>query len=69
MKRIIKYVSGILEFGIWYPCDITIYMVEYFDSDYVGYNDEEYFKWVLLFRELFDFFAQYEVEFCVPFNG
>ncbi|CAM8899786.1 unnamed protein product [Rhodiola kirilowii] len=36
MKRIIKYVCGTVEFGIWYTKDTNPYLVGYCDADWAG---------------------------------
>jgi len=35
-KRILKYLKGTIEVGLWYPSEITLNLVGYSDSDFVG---------------------------------
>ena len=35
-KRILKYLKGTIEVGLWHPSDVTLNIVGYFDSDFVG---------------------------------
>ena len=35
-KRVIKYLRGTLDVGLWYPKGVEISLVEYLDSDFVG---------------------------------
>ena len=36
VKRILKYLSGTLHFGLWYPMHTCIDLVGYSDADYAG---------------------------------
>ncbi|CAM8916329.1 unnamed protein product [Rhodiola kirilowii] len=36
VKRIIKYVCGTVDFGIWYTKDTNPYLVGYYDADWAG---------------------------------
>jgi hypothetical protein len=38
MKRILRYLVHMPCFGIWYPKGSTFDLIEYLDSDYVGYK-------------------------------
>ena len=35
-KKIIKYVSGTTEFGLWYSRDSTTTLMGYYDADWAG---------------------------------
>jgi len=35
-KRILKYMKGTIEVGIWYPSEVSLNLVGYFDSDFAG---------------------------------
>ena len=35
-KRILKYLKGTIEVGLWYPSEVTLNLVGYSDSDFVG---------------------------------
>ena len=36
VKRIIRYVNGTLDFGLWYPYDTSLIVARYSDSDWAG---------------------------------
>ena len=36
VKRIIIYISGTLNYGLWYPCGSFCVIIGYFDGDWVG---------------------------------
>ncbi|CAL8162045.1 unnamed protein product [Prunus armeniaca] len=40
VKRIIKYVSGTIEFGLWYTYDTCVNLVGYSDADWAGCSDD-----------------------------
>ncbi|CAL8083514.1 unnamed protein product [Prunus armeniaca] len=40
VKRIIKYVSGTVEFGLWYTYDTCVNLVGYSDADWAGCSDD-----------------------------
>ncbi|BBG99674.1 transposable element gene [Prunus dulcis] len=40
VKRIIKYVSGTIDFGLWYTYDTSVNLVGYSDADWAGCNDD-----------------------------
>ncbi|CAL8999958.1 unnamed protein product [Prunus brigantina] len=40
VKRIIKYVSGTFEFGLWYTYDTCVNLVGYSDVDWAGCSDD-----------------------------
>ena len=40
VKRIIRYVSGTLNYGIWYSKDSNISLVDFNDSDWAGNVDD-----------------------------
>ncbi|CAL2246732.1 unnamed protein product [Prunus armeniaca] len=40
VKRIIKYVSGTSEFGLWYTYDTCVNLVGYSDADWAGCSDD-----------------------------
>ncbi|XP_062075335.1 uncharacterized protein LOC133779378 [Humulus lupulus] len=40
VKRIMKYVAGTLELGLWYTCDTNMSLVGYSDSDWAGSLDD-----------------------------
>jgi len=35
-KRILKYLKGITNVGLWYPCDCNITLSDFSNSDYAG---------------------------------
>jgi len=35
-KRILKYLKGTIEVGLWYPSEVTLNLVGYSDSDFAG---------------------------------
>ena len=35
-KRILKYLKGTTEVGLWYPSEVTLILVGYSDSDFAG---------------------------------
>jgi len=35
-KRILKYLKGTIDVGIWYPCEVSLNLIGYSDSDFVG---------------------------------
>ncbi|GJS33811.1 retrovirus-related pol polyprotein from transposon TNT 1-94 [Tanacetum coccineum] len=39
VKRIFKYLQGIVNRGLWYPKDSSIALTTYVDADYTGYQD------------------------------
>ncbi|KAI5320937.1 hypothetical protein L3X38_040645 [Prunus dulcis] len=40
VKRIIKYVSGTVEFRLWYTYDTCVNLVGYSDADWAGCSDD-----------------------------
>ena len=40
LKRIIKYVKAIANFGVWYSKDTNDVVVRYFDADWDGNADD-----------------------------
>ncbi|CAL2226248.1 unnamed protein product [Prunus armeniaca] len=40
VKRIIKYVSETVEFGLWYTYDTCVNLVGYSDANWAGYSDD-----------------------------
>lgn len=40
VKRIIKYVSGTTNFGLWYTYDTNSELVGFSDANWVGYSDD-----------------------------
>ncbi|CAL9028710.1 unnamed protein product [Prunus brigantina] len=40
VKRIIKYVSGTIDFGLWYTYDTCVNLVGYSDADWAGCSDD-----------------------------
>lgn len=40
IKRIIKYILGTLDYGLWYPYDTTGEVVGYTDADWAGCSDD-----------------------------
>ena len=36
MKRIIRYVNGTLDYGLWYPYDTSLIIARYSYADWVG---------------------------------
>ncbi|CAL2249725.1 unnamed protein product [Prunus armeniaca] len=40
VKRIIKYVSGTIDFGLWYTYDTSVNLVGYSDADWAGCSDD-----------------------------
>ncbi|CAL8083511.1 unnamed protein product [Prunus armeniaca] len=40
VKRIVKYVSGTVEFGLWYTYDTCVNLVGYSDADWAGCSDD-----------------------------
>jgi len=37
-KKILKYLKGNVNVGLWYPSDVSLNLVGYFDSNFVGYK-------------------------------
>ena len=37
-KRILKYLKGIIDVGLWYPSEVSLNLVGYSDSDFAGCN-------------------------------
>jgi len=37
-KRVLKYLKGTTEVGLWYPSEVTLNLVGYSDSDFAGYK-------------------------------
>jgi len=35
-KRILKYLKGTIDAGLWYPSDVTLNLIDYSDSDFAG---------------------------------
>jgi len=35
-KRILKYLQGTKEVGLWYPCHVSLNLIGYSDYDFVG---------------------------------
>jgi len=35
-KRILKYLKGTTEVGLWYPSEVTLNLVRYSDSNFAG---------------------------------
>ena len=55
LKRIIKYVKSIADFGVWYSNDTNDVLAEYSDADWVGNADDRksilggvVFMWVII---------------------
>ena len=40
VKRIIRYVNGTLDFGLWYPYDTSLIVAGYSDADWAGNIDD-----------------------------
>lgn len=40
-KRILKYIAGTLEFGVWYTCSTKFKLQGYSDSDWVSSLDDK----------------------------
>ena len=40
IKKIIKYISGTIEFGLWYLCDSMITLMKYCDVDWAENFDD-----------------------------
>jgi len=38
IKRILKYLKGIISFGLWYPYGASLSLIGYSDADYGGYK-------------------------------
>jgi len=36
VKRILKYLKGIADVGLWYPSEVSLYLVGYSNSDFAG---------------------------------
>ena len=36
VKRIMRYLIGIIELGLWYPAGCKFSLISYFDTDYAG---------------------------------
>ena len=41
VKKIIKYVNGTIEFGLWYSCDSTATLMGYYDAHWAGNSDDK----------------------------
>ena len=41
IKRIIRYVSGTLDYGVWYSKDINISLAGFSDADWAGNVDDK----------------------------
>ena len=41
VKRIIRYVSGTPDFGLWYSCDTNVNLTSFSDADWVGNADDK----------------------------
>ncbi|XP_039143995.1 secreted RxLR effector protein 161-like [Dioscorea cayenensis subsp. rotundata] len=41
VKRIIRYISGTVEFGIWYSSDSNMHLAGYSDADWVSNIDDQ----------------------------
>ncbi|KAA0056472.1 putative mitochondrial protein [Cucumis melo var. makuwa] len=39
-KRILKYITGTINYGLWYTFDITIVLVGYRDANWAGCSDD-----------------------------
>jgi len=37
-KRILKYLKGTTEVGLWYPSEVSLNLVGYTNSDFAGYK-------------------------------
>ena len=35
-KRILKYLQGTKEVGLWYPCHVSLNLISYSNSDFAG---------------------------------
>jgi len=35
-KRILKYLKGKIDVGLWYPSEVSLNLIGYFDSDFAG---------------------------------
>ena len=40
VKKIIKYVNGTIEFGLWYSHDSTTTLMGYYDVDWASNSDD-----------------------------
>ena len=40
VKRILKYLKGTYDFGLWYPKDSTLTVIAYTDADWAGSIDD-----------------------------
>jgi len=36
VKRILKYLKGTIDVGLWYPSEVSLNLIGYSDSDFVG---------------------------------
>ena len=41
IKRIIRYVSGSLDFGLWYSCDTNVNLAGFSEADWAGNVDDK----------------------------
>lgn len=39
-KRILKYITGTVDYGLWYNFDTTVILIGYCDADWVGCSDD-----------------------------
>jgi len=37
-KRFLKYLKGIVDVGLWYPSEVSLNLIDYFDLDFAGYK-------------------------------
>jgi len=35
-KRILKYLKGTIDVGLWYPSEVSLNLIGYSDSDFAG---------------------------------
>jgi len=35
-KRILKYLKGTIDVGLWYPSDVSLNLISYSDSNFAG---------------------------------
>ena len=40
VKRILRYLKGTTDFGLWYPKSSTLIVTAYFDADWAGSVDD-----------------------------
>jgi len=65
-KRIMKYLQGTKEFGLWYPCNVSLSLIGFSDSNFPGSKiDKKKHKWNVSYAWVkFNILALQKISVC-----